>query len=82
MSRNGGLFDGPAVYPRATDSSTTYLFRDAEGYCYVGRCTYNEYSYFEVGAEGAVLRGIWNLNEDPETPAWWDDARQNVAMWQ
>lgn len=77
---NGRLGDSPNVYPRQTGDGITYLFRDAWGDCPAG-CIYSEYWYFVFEGNQPVFIGHWARHENPEEPAWWDEAKQNIEQY-
>ncbi len=74
------LGDSPNVYPRQTGDGITYLFRDAWGDCPAG-CIYSEYWYFIFEGNQPVFIGHWAPHENPEEPAWWDEAKQNKEQY-
>ena len=72
---SGIIGDWPNLYPFQHEFGRSYLFRKADGDCFLG-CINNEFWYFRHASSGIEYVGHWNPEKDPE-PGWWAEAKLN-----
>lgn len=62
------------IYPWKLDNQYTFLLRQAWGDCMAG-CLYSHFWYFRVAGSTAYLIGDFLVDDNPDWPDWWDEAK-------
>jgi hypothetical protein len=76
VSPNYIIGDWSNVYASQTLSGMSYLFRRGWGDCPSG-CIYSEFWYFRVDDNWPMFVGHWVPHQEPNVPAWWEEAKVN-----
>jgi hypothetical protein len=69
--------DDSNIYPWKLDNQYTFLLREAWGDCLLEfECKYSHFWYFKVIGSTAYLIGDFLVDDNPNWPDWWDEAKE------